>query len=140
MSILSSTNTGVQYFIDKWFKEHVHTNGELIVVKDKNGKFKCIDVIGNVIINSYKEPAFPEYIKFGNITGSFECSYCDFESMNGFPQKVDKDFTCFHCSNICSIEGLPNVIGRDCIVRFCGKPFTENEIRAKCDVKRNVFC
>ena len=140
MSILSSTGAGIQHFIDKWFKEYVITNGKPIVVKDENGKFVCVDVIGDVIIKSYRASAFPEYIKFGHVSGSFECSYSQLESMRGFPQQVDRDFTCYNCSNIFSIEGLPNVIGRDCIIRFCGKQFTENEIRAKCNVKRNVFC
>ena len=140
MSILSSTNSGIQYFIKNWFNEHVHTKVELDIVKDEDGKFVRIDVKGNVAINFYKESSFPEYIKFGNIDGSFECLYCELDSMDGFPKKVDGDFTCFNCPKISSIDGIPNTIGRDCIIRMCGKQFTEDEIRAKSKVSRYVYC
>ena len=140
MSILSSTNSGIQYFIEKWFNEHVLTNVEWDVVKDKNGKFVCIEVKGNVVVNFYKDSAFPEYIKFGHIEGSFECSHCHLESMEGFPMQVDGDFTCFNCTKISSLDGIPKTIGRECVIRMCGKQFAEDEIRAKSKVTRNVYC
>ena len=139
MSIIGSNNADIESRIKDWFEKCVITDVQPNV-QNKEEKHPYIDVEGNVKIEFCQDTALPPFIKFGHIHGNFECLYSKFQSMTGFPKYVDKDFTCFSCPNIYSIEGMPTLIERDCIIRKCGRQFTEEEIRDKSNVTRKVYC
>ena len=98
----------------------------------------------------------PEKVKH-----NFDCQRCtSLESLNGAPEKVEGDFYCYNCISLKSLEGAPKEVGRsfNCskctslkdltrapkkVGMFfncsnCGKQFTEEDVRAVCDVKGRI--
>jgi hypothetical protein len=66
-----------------------------------------IDVDGNVdigLIDSVKLP-----VRFGKVTGHFECDRMGLESLHGCPSEVGGDFYCYD-NNLTSLEGCPRIV------------------------------
>ena len=68
---------------------------------DVNGIFHCY----NRRLTDFKG------VRFGEVTGSFDCSFSRLTSLDGAPQKVGGDFIC-HKNNLTSLEGAPHRVGR----------------------------
>jgi len=66
-----------------------------------------VDVDGSVILDMQltKIP-----VKFGIVTGYFDCSYNDFTSLIGCPERVEGSFYCDH-NQLTSLEGCPRKVG-----------------------------
>lgn len=139
MSIIDSNNAGIKSVIEDWFRSNVENNIRPKVVKI-GGKYSHIDVEGDVIIKNYKGPTLPNYVKFDKVSGDFICSNSKLSSMNGFPTKVGKDFSCSNCPHITSLSGIPQYIGGNCDVRNCGKKFSEIDVMRVSDVTGSVYC
>lgn len=80
-SILSRSSHGGEGFktqrresIEKWLKEYDIENYTI------NDDF-TINVNGFVNISNKNLKEFPEYIQFGVVRGSFDCSYCHLKSL-----------------------------------------------------------
>jgi hypothetical protein len=52
-------------------------------------------------------------IKFGSVTGVFNCYDNELTSLKGAPEKVDGDFRCDHNDLLTSLEGAPKEVGGD---------------------------
>lgn len=96
---------------------------------DINGSFSCA-----VYFPTPKNKAL-HGIRFGNVTGSFDCSSCYLLSLEGTPRTVGVDFECsnnpldsleggplevgrdfkFYATKVTSLEGAPKIVGRDFI-------------------------
>jgi len=75
---------------------------------------------------------FPEYIQF-HTTGSFDADDCGLVSFRGCPRYVQGYFSC-QMNKISSLEGFPQKIDKDCYVMGNDKPFTSDEIAEICEV------
>ena len=80
--------------------------------KNSNGEY---DVDGDVNLS-----IFPELItdgklniKFGKVSGNFDCSRCNnLTSLEGCPREVGGIFMCSNCKNLTSLEGCPEKFGK----------------------------
>ena len=51
-------------------------------------------------------------VRFGSVSGNFDCSNNQLTSLEGAPQEVGKDFDCYS-NQLTSLEGAPQEVGRD---------------------------
>tara|TARA_B100001059_G_C17671707_1_gene494883 strand:+ start:67 stop:465 length:399 start_codon:yes stop_codon:yes gene_type:complete len=74
------------------------------------GKYELVDGVYNVygdvllIIDCEKLP-----VKFGIVTGHFDCSFNNLNSLEGCPISVGGDFYCYK-NNLNSLEGSPRFV------------------------------
>ena len=94
----------------------------------------------NVYLDRKGLSEFPDYIRFGRVRGSFNCSNNRLVSLVGCPRTVDKFFACNN-NELTSLEGCPKSVGKDfiCVGMSNRKKFTEEEIRRTCSVGRYVL-
>jgi hypothetical protein len=83
-----------------WLKKHKHTI-------NKDGS---INIEGDVNLSSLGLTEFP--LKFGHISGNFNCSGNKLTSLQGCPQSVGGGFYC-HNNNLTSLQGCPKSVGGD---------------------------
>lgn len=101
------------------------------------------------------------YFKFGTVKvkQSFTCHLCnDLLSLEGAPRYIEGNFICYGCPNLTSLEGAPEIVSGDFTCYDCKNlksiigipkevdgtfvyddPFTEQDIRKYCDVKKRVI-
>ena len=159
-SILSRSSHGVKGFevqrremIEDWLNKYDIRNYTI------NDDF-TIDVDGNVDILKKNLKEFPEYIQFGAVKGSFDCSRNNLTTLNGTPKEVKEYFFCsfnnltslqgcsrkvrgiFDCSynQLTSLEGAPEEVGRGFYCTHNHTQFTENDVRKVCNVRRLIIC
>ncbi len=72
---------------------------------DENG---LVNVKGDVSLYNKRLTELP--LKFGEITGSFNCRYNKLTSLEGFPTKIGDGF---HCggNKLTSLKGCPEIVG-----------------------------
>ena len=71
---------------------------------------------------------------------NFYCYGCtSLQSLKGAPEKVDGDFDCQRCTSLKSLKGAPEKVGRGFSCSKCGKKFTEEDVRAVCDVEDEIY-
>jgi hypothetical protein len=61
------------------------------------------------------------------------------KSLKGSPSRIEGFFFCDNNKTLTSLEGFPEYIGRDLQFRRNGREFTEEEIRAVCEVKGRIY-
>jgi hypothetical protein len=71
-----------------------------------------IDVEGSVYMSDMKLTEIP--IKFGEVTGYFNCYENELTSLVGAPQSVGKDFYCSY-NQLTSLKGAPQSVEKDFI-------------------------
>ncbi len=113
---------------------------------------------GNLSLKELNLTKLPESLKDVNVTGNFQCSRNKLTTLENSPKSVGKDFYCyannlisltgasefvgnnFDCSSnykLTSLEGAPKFVGGNF---YCLRnSFTEEQIRAVCDVKGKVY-
>ena len=119
-------------------------------IKDKN--------VGDFDISGLKLTTLPALLKNLKIGGNFDCRYNKLTSLVGAPTSVDLDFLCsdnkltslvgaptsvglsFHCdyNNLTSLVGAPTSVGGSFNCSNNVVKFTEEQVRAVCDVKGNI--
>ena len=67
-----------------------------------------IDVDGDVNLSGKNIDKLP--LKFGKVTGNFNCSYNQLTSLEGSPSEVGGDFICYQ-NKLTSLEGSPSRVG-----------------------------
>jgi len=72
------------------------------------------------------------------VYGNFYCQNIGLESLEGAPEFVNGEFNCSH-NKLTSLEGIPKTVGGDLYIRNNPVKFTEEQIRAVCNVKGDVF-
>jgi hypothetical protein len=92
--------------IDKLIQMHCFINGSYTI--DKNG---YINVIGSVSIRRLlKISRLP--IKFGTVTGNFNCTNNELTSLEGAPKEVGGNFACSR-NNLTSLVRSPVKVGNN---------------------------
>ena len=114
---------------------------------------------GNLDLKSMKLTKLPEILKNVNVGGDFSCGYNDLTSLVNAPKFVSGTFICsrnslnsltgaptsvgkdFYCGNnfLTSLRGAPKTVGGDFVCHSNLGIFTEEQVRAVCDVKGNVY-
>ena len=128
---------------------------------DKNGrlKIKLKEVTGDFwcnITNISSLEGAPETVRgyFSCITnpkltslkgapktvgGYFWCSHTNISSLKGAPKTVVKDFRCNNNPKLTSLKGAPKTVVKNFYIQNAGRKFTEEEVRAVCDVGGKVY-
>jgi hypothetical protein len=97
-----------------------------------------IDTHVSIIITDKDLVEFPDYIKFGNVAGSFVSSGNSLISLRGCPENVGLYFSCSD-NQLTSLEHCPKYVygSFDCFNNK--RDFTEEDIRKLCDVHGNIY-
>ena len=113
---------------------------------------------GNLILRQMKLTKLPEILRDVNVGGDFVCSRNKLTSLINSPKSVGHSFYCYG-NNLTTLEGASEFVGYDfdCssnieLTSLSGAPkfvgrnfyslrnsFTEEQIRAVCDVKGEVY-
>ena len=72
------------------------------------------------------------------VSGDFVCYYNNLTSLVGSPHSVSGDFNCRN-NRLTSLEGAPRRVGGDFNCRSNPVKFTEEQVRAVCNVGRYVY-
>ena len=72
------------------------------------------------------------------VGGSFYCNNNQLISLKGAPTSVDGNFVCID-NNLTSLVGAPKTVGGAFSCRNNSVQFTEEQVRAVCDVKGTIF-
>ena len=73
-----------------------------------------VDVDGDVSLSERNLSKLP--LKFGRVTGSFNCSYNKLTTLEGCPVEVARSFYCYR-NQLTTLEGCPREVG-GCF--YCG--------------------
>ena len=72
------------------------------------------------------------------VVGSFYCGSNRLISLKGAPKSVGRDFFC-GVNNLTSLDGAPTYVGGSFSCGNNSVQFTEEQVRAVCDVKKKVY-
>jgi len=67
-----------------------------------------IDVDGNVYLYDSELSELP--LKFGKVSGYFDCAFNKLTTLEGCPQSVGGTFNC-NCNKLTTLEGCPQILG-----------------------------
>jgi len=114
---------------------------------------------GGLRLNRVGLTKLPDILNNIRIGGEFDCSGNNLTSLVGAPSSVGEDFNCndnhltslencpktvgrnFDCSynDLTSLAGAPKIVDKDFHCRNNTVQFTEQDVRAVCDVKGKIF-
>ena len=80
----------------------------------------------------------PPILKDITVNGWFNCSLNNLTSLENCPKIVIGNFYCSY-NNLTSLEGAPQKVDRHFICHSNDVKFTEEQVRAVCDVKGTVY-
>jgi len=80
----------------------------------------------------------PDILKDITVGGNFNCSYNELTSLEGAPKTVGESFGCSF-NKLTSLVGAPKSVGEDFICHSNNVKFTEQDVRAVCDLKGTVY-
>ena len=73
------------------------------------------------------------------VVGSYlYAMFSQLTSLKGSPKRIGGDFMVYN-NNLTSLEGCPEYVGGDFDIANNTRQFTEEEVRAVCDVKGKVY-
>ena len=93
---------------------------------------------GNLSLSGLNLTKLPDILKDISVDRDFYCYTNNLTSLENCPKYVGGDFWCSY-NLLTTLEGAPKVVGKDF---YCGKnpgKFTEEQVRAVCDVKGKVY-
>ena len=96
-----------------------------------------IDVNGDVELDHKSLTCFPSFIKFNEVSGSFDCGNNQITSLKGCPTIVGGDFYCDN-NQLTSLEGCPTTVGGNFYCWDNNKQFSEEYVRSLCKVKGSI--
>ena len=93
---------------------------------------------GNLSLSEMELTVLPDTLKNINVDGDFFCAGNKLTSLQNAPKSVGGNF---HCSfnKLESLEGAPQKVDRHFICHSNDVKFTEEQVRAVCDVKGDVY-
>jgi hypothetical protein len=92
-----------------------------------NGNFYCVD---NRLTSLRGAPV--------SVSGSFDCYNNHLTSLQGAPESVGGDFDCAN-NHLTSLQGAPESVGGDFYCYDNKVKFTEEQVRAVCNVKGRIY-
>jgi len=114
---------------------------------------------GDLDLSNLKLTVLPDILKDITVGGNFYCGNNNLTSLEGAPKSVGASFACsnnkltslqcahitvggdFYCSfnKLTSLVGAPKSVGEDFICHSNNVKFTEQDVRAVCDLKGTVY-
>jgi hypothetical protein len=127
---LDSLGVGKKVLISKWLDE---MDVEYYIINDDF----TIDTEESVNINNKKLVELPDYIKFNDIYGWFDCANNQLISMRGFPERTEGGVYASD-NKITSLEGCTKYIGGSLDLRNNPIKFTKEDILKVSRISRNI--
>ena len=93
---------------------------------------------GNLDVSDLKLIVLPDMLKDISVAGSFYCGNNKLTSLINAPKTVGGTFRCAY-NNLTSLDGAPKTVGGDFHCYGNTVKFTEEQVRAVCDVKKKVY-
>jgi hypothetical protein len=114
---------------------------------------------GDLNLHGLHLTLLPDILKNISVGGNFWCGNNNLTSLQGAPKTIGRDFYCdnnllttlagapksvggdFYCSHnlLTSLEGAPETVGENFYCYNNPVEFTEEQVRAVCDVKGDVY-
>jgi hypothetical protein len=93
---------------------------------------------GDLDLSDMNLTVLPDILKDISVGGSFYCSFNYLTSLENCPKTVGGNFFCSR-NKLTSLKGAPKSVGRDFVCYNNPGKFTEEQVRAVCDVKGKVI-
>ena len=93
---------------------------------------------GNLNLQNLHLTKLPEILKDITVDGDFYCGNNNLTSLENCPKIVNGNFYC-SWNKLTSLEGAPQKVDRHFICHSNDVKFTEEQVRAVCDVKEKVY-
>jgi hypothetical protein len=93
---------------------------------------------GDLDLSKLKLTELPEILKDITVGGSFYCGGNNLTSLENCPKTVGGSFGCSF-NKLTSLAGAPTIVDKDFHCRNNTVQFTEQDVRAVCDVKGKIF-
>jgi hypothetical protein len=93
---------------------------------------------GDMNLSGMNLTVLPDILKNVTVSGYFNCSYNNLTSLDGAPKTVGGDFVCTQ-NQLTSLTGAPKTVGGDFFCFYNTVQFTEQQVKAVCDVKGRVI-
>ena len=127
----AALGVSIRFLIEEWLKE---MSVENYIINDD----LTIDVNGSVDLSRNNLIAFPEYIKFRNVSGYFSCDNNQLTSLEGCPSTVGGSFFCNN-NQLTSLEECPTYVVGSFYSDNNKKQFSEKEVRTYCKVESHMY-
>lgn len=106
---------------------HLEQLPEILKDVSIDGHFYCV---GNRLISLINAPS--------SVKGDFSGGFNKLTSLEGAPKTVGGHFHCAH-NKLTSLDGAPKTVGGNFYCNYNSVQFTEQQVRAICDVKGSVI-
>ena len=74
----------------------------------------------HVYVKNEKIEKLTDGFMWGEVKGNFDCTQCsNLKSLEGAPEKVGRNFYCGGCNSLTSLEGAPKEVGEDFYCKNC---------------------
>ena len=93
---------------------------------------------GDLDLSRLNLTVLPEILKDISVDGDFFCNGNNLTSLEGAPKTVGENFGCSY-NKLTSLAGAPKIVDKDFHCRNNTVQFTEQDVRAVCDVKGKIF-
>ena len=93
---------------------------------------------GDLELSNMNLTELPEILKDITVSGYFICSNNKLTSLNNSPKTVSGYFGCGN-NKLTSLDGAPTYVGGSFNCRYNPVKFTEEQVRAVCDVDGRIF-
>jgi len=93
---------------------------------------------GNLSLRELNLTKLPEILKNITVDGHFDCSHNNLTSLENSPKSVSHSFFCDN-NKLTSLVGAPKTISGDFYCYNNPVQFTEQQVRAVCDVKGKIL-
>ena len=106
---------------------HLEQLPEILKDVSIDGHFYCV---GNRLISLINAPS--------SVKRDFYCAHNKLTSLTGAPKTVGNNFYCAH-NKLTSLDGAPKTVGGSFSCNNNPVKFTEEQVRAVCNVKGKIF-
>jgi hypothetical protein len=93
---------------------------------------------GDLDLSDMNLTVLPDILKDISVGGSFYCSFNYLTSLENCPKTVGENFFCSR-NKLTSLKGAPKSVGRDFVCYNNPGKFTEEQVRAVCNVKGDIY-
>jgi len=93
---------------------------------------------GNLVLRLMNLTELPAILKDITVGGNFYCGHNKLTSLDGAPETVGGSFYCSF-NNLKSLTGAPKFVGGVFSCGFNEIKFTEQQVRAVCNVKGDIY-
>lgn len=128
--------------VERMVKQYIRNGSRNELDLSDYGLTKLPEILKNVDVERYFICSFNKLTTLENspktVGGSFYCGNNQLISLKGAPTYVGGEFGCGN-NKLTSLEGAPKTVGGSFNCRYNPVKFTEEQVRAVCDVKKKVY-